>query len=110
MWSGWRQLINGFKIKWIKRHPKRGSYDLHKVARVVTSVFLAIVAATGVGWNFYEVTQPVIYALTATPTRPEPKSKPISGQSPLTLTEILAKAEGAFPNGKVTTVPDLYFS
>lgn len=103
LWSGWRKLISGFKIKW-NAHPKRVSYDLHKVAGVVTAVFLVIVVATGVGMNFYEVTQPAIYALTATPTRPEPKSKPISGQSPFTLTEILAKAEGVFPNSKITTV------
>jgi uncharacterized iron-regulated membrane protein len=108
LWSGWRKLISGFKIKW-NAHPKRLNYDLHKVAGAVTAVFLIIVAATGAGWNFYEVTQPAIYALTSTPTRPEPQSKPIAGQSSLRLTEILAKAENAFPNGTVTTIylPDI---
>jgi uncharacterized iron-regulated membrane protein len=70
LWPGWKKLISGFKIKW-KAHPKRLNYDLHKVAGIVTAVFLAIIALTGFCWNFYDQSYPVIYAATLTPKPPE---------------------------------------
>jgi uncharacterized iron-regulated membrane protein len=103
LWPGWRKLITGFKIKW-NAHPKRLNFDLHKVVGVITVVFLVLTAFTGVCWNFYDFAQPAIYALTATPTLPEAVSKPIAGKTPLSLTELLAKAEIAFPEGKVTSI------
>jgi uncharacterized iron-regulated membrane protein len=103
LWPGWRKLITGFKIKW-NAHPKRLNFDLHKVIGVTTVTFLVLTAFTGFCWNFYDFTQPAIYTLTATPTLPEPESKPIAGKTPLKLTELLAKVEAAFPEGKLTTV------
>ncbi|MEX0269200.1 PepSY-associated TM helix domain-containing protein [Leptolyngbyaceae cyanobacterium UHCC 1019] len=103
LWTGWRKLINGFKIKW-KAHPKRVSFDIHKVAGIVAVIFLTLTAITGVGWNFYEFTQPAIYALTATPTLPNPESKPIAGKSPVGLTEVLVKADTALPDSKTTII------
>ncbi|MGV0026866.1 PepSY-associated TM helix domain-containing protein [Phormidesmis priestleyi] len=103
LWPGWRKLIAGFKINW-NAHPKRLNFDLHKVVGVIAVVFLVLTAFTGFCWNFYEFTQPVIYTLTATPTLPDPQSKPIVGKLPLSLTELLAKAEAAFPEGRLTSV------
>jgi uncharacterized iron-regulated membrane protein len=103
LWPGWRKLITGFKIKW-NAHPKRLNFDLHKVIGVTTVTFLVLTAFTGFCWNFYDFTQPVIYTMTATPTLPDPVSKPIAGKVPLKLTELLAKVEAAFPEGKLTTV------
>lgn len=103
LWPGWRKLITGFKIKW-NANPKRLNFDLHKVIGVTTVVFLLLTAFTGFCWNFYDFSQPVIYALTATPNLPDPESKPIAGNAPLNSNELLAKAEAAFPAGKVTTV------
>ena len=96
LWPGWRKLINGFKIKW-DAHPKRVNFDIHKVVGIVSAIFLTITAFTGFCWNFYDVTQPAIYTLTATPTRPDPVSKPLSNQAPLGLTDVLAIADTALP-------------
>lgn len=57
LWSGWRKLITGFKIKW-DAHPKRVNYDVHKVAGIVTAVFLSLTAITGFCWNFWDYTIP----------------------------------------------------
>jgi uncharacterized iron-regulated membrane protein len=103
LWPGWRKLITGFKIKW-NASPKRLNFDLHKVIGVTMVVFLVLTAFTGFCWNFYEFTQPAIYAMTATPTLPDPVSKPIVNKLPLNLTALVAKAEAAFPEGKLTTV------
>jgi uncharacterized iron-regulated membrane protein len=101
LWPGWRRLISGFKIKW-NAHPKRVNYDLHKVAGIVTAVFLAMVSFTGFCWNFYEYAEPAIYAATLTPQPPMVTSTPISGQATLPLAQAFQQAEAALP-GAVTT-------
>lgn len=101
LWSGWRKPIAGFKIKW-KAHIKRTNFDLHKVAGIITSVFLALTAFTGFCWNFYTYAEPVIYAVTFSPTPVEPQSKLISGRAPIALAGILQRADAALP-GAVTT-------
>jgi uncharacterized iron-regulated membrane protein len=102
-WSGWRKLIAGFKIKW-SAHPKRTNYDIHKVAGIVTAVFLAMIAFTGFCWNFSDQANPVIYAATLTSLPPTPVSRPISGKSPLSLTTILQKADAALPGAATTFI------
>ncbi|OKH28770.1 PepSY-associated TM helix domain-containing protein [Chroogloeocystis siderophila] len=102
LWSGWKKLINGFKIKW-KAHPQRVSFDVHKVIGIVTALFLAMIAFTGFCWNFAVFTQPIIYALTQTPQLAEPTSTPpTTPKSPVTLNEVLIKADAVLP-GAVTT-------
>ncbi len=58
LWSGWRKLLSGFKIKW-NAHPKRLNFDIHKVAGIISAVFLSAIAFTGFCWNFYEEAEPV---------------------------------------------------
>ncbi|NMG20559.1 PepSY-associated TM helix domain-containing protein [Brasilonema bromeliae] len=101
LWPGWRKLILGFKIKW-NAHPKRTNFDIHKVAGIIAAVFLGMISFTGVCWNFWDFSQPVIHAATFTPIPPTPVSQPIHGKSPLGLGEILKKADAALP-GAVTT-------
>ena len=96
LWSGWRKLISGFKIKW-KAHRWRVSFDLHKVVGITVAVFLSMIAFTGFCWNFYEFAEPAIYAATLTPKPAKPVSQLIAGQSPLKPTEILQKANIALP-------------
>ncbi len=113
LWPGWRKLISGFRIKW-KAHPKRLNYDLHKVAGIVTAVFLAIIALTGFCWNFYDQSYPVIYAATLTPKPPEVKSTVGKGKLPLSLGEALRQSELALPGAITTfinlpTTPDAVF-
>jgi uncharacterized iron-regulated membrane protein len=103
LWPGWRNLINGFKIKW-NAHAKRLNFDIHKVAGIITATFLAFTAFTGFCWNFYDVAEPIIYAATFTPKQPEPESQPIPGTPAMNLGTILQIAETALPGGKVTWI------
>jgi len=103
LWPGWRKLISGFKIKW-QAHPKRVNYDIHKVAGIITAVFLALIAFTGFCWNFYDYAVPTIYALTFTPYSPDPVSQIVAGKPPLGLTEILKTADVALPNAETTFI------
>lgn len=103
LWSGWRKLISGFKIKW-DAHPKRTHYDIHKVAGIITAVFLSMIAFTGFCWNFYEQAEPAIHAVTFTPNPAEPVSKPIPGKQPLSASELLAKADAAMPGATTTYI------
>lgn len=103
LWPGWRRLISGFKIKWLA-HPKRVNFDLHKVAGIVTAVFLALTAFTGFCWNFSDFTYPAIYAATFTPQPPETTSTPVTGKSPLLLSDVLQKADAALPGAATTYI------
>ncbi|MEH2153526.1 PepSY-associated TM helix domain-containing protein [Nostoc sp.] len=66
VWPGWRKLITGFKIKF-NAHPKRVNFDIHKVVGIVSVVFLFFTGFTGFCWNFYDLTEPIIYAVTIHP-------------------------------------------
>jgi uncharacterized iron-regulated membrane protein len=101
LWPGWRRLSAGFKIKW-HSHPKRRNFDLHKVAGIVTVVFLFMTAISGFCWNFYDQAEPAIYALTFTPKPPEVKATAIAGKPPLAIDEIVQRADAALP-GAITT-------
>ncbi|MEH1943698.1 MAG: PepSY-associated TM helix domain-containing protein [Nostoc sp.] len=100
LWPGWRKLITGFKIKF-DAHPKRVNFDIHKVAGIVSVVFLFFTGFTGFCWNFYDLTEPIIYAVTFTPKPSELVSRPIPGKSAFGLTEQLKIADAALP-GAVT--------
>lgn len=103
LWSGWRKLIAGFKIK-TNAHIKRLNFDIHKVVGIITAIFLAINGFTGFCWNFYSYAQPLIYAATFTPTPVEPKSKPIKGKSTIAIAEMLQRADAALPGAKTTYI------
>lgn len=105
LWPGWRKLIAGFKIK-LDAHPQRANFDIHKVAGIITVVFIFLTGFTGFCWNFYDLTEPIIYAVTFTPKPSEPVSKLIPGKSTLGLTEQLKIADAALP-GAVTK--SIYF-
>ncbi|MEH2381417.1 MAG: PepSY-associated TM helix domain-containing protein [Nostoc sp.] len=105
LWPGWRKLIAGFKIKF-DAHPKRVNFDIHKVAGIITVVFLFFTGFTGFCWNFYDLTEPIIYAITFTQKPSEPVSKPIPSKSTLGLTEQLKIADATLP-GAVTK--SIYF-
>ncbi|MEH2290808.1 PepSY-associated TM helix domain-containing protein [Nostoc sp.] len=104
LWPGWRKLLNGFKIK-LNAHPKRINFDIHKVAGIVTAIFLALTGFTGFCWNFSDFTKPIIYAVTFTH---KPASEPVSigvpGKTPLKLTDQLKTARATFPNAMLGTI------
>lgn len=103
LWSGWQKLISGFKVKW-NAHIKRVNYDIHKVAGIITAVFLAAIAFTGFCWNFYEYAEPAIYAATFTPKPPEVKSILVNGKPTLKLDEILRRADAALLGATTTFI------
>jgi uncharacterized iron-regulated membrane protein len=102
LWPGWRKLVAGFKIKW-DGHIKRVNFDLHKVAGIVTAVFLALIGLTGFAWNVPQakVTE-AIYAATLTGKPADPVSKPISGQQPLAIEDLIQRGNAVIPNTKTT--------
>jgi uncharacterized iron-regulated membrane protein len=100
LWSGWRKLSNGFKIKW-NAHQKRLNFDLHKVAGILASVFLLMTLFTGFIFNFGDWTVPVIYSITSSKPPVYPSSKPIVGQTQSAIALLLEKAEAAMPGGKI---------
>jgi uncharacterized iron-regulated membrane protein len=103
LWSGWRKLPTGFKIKW-NAHQKRLNFDLHKVAGILASVFLIMTLFTGFIWNFGNWTVPAIYSITSSKQPVYPVSKPIPGQTPLAIDLLLEKAEEAMPGGKIEDI------
>ncbi len=103
LWPGWRKLITGFKIKW-NAHIKRTNFDFHKVAGIITAIFLALTAFTGLCWNFYTYAEPVIYAVTFSPIPVEPQSQPIPRKSPIALADILQRADAAIPGAATTYI------
>ncbi|MEH2117502.1 PepSY-associated TM helix domain-containing protein [Nostoc sp.] len=105
LWPGWRKLISGFKIKW-NAHIKRVNFDVHKVAGVITAVFLIFTFFTGFCWSFSEVVNPMIYALTFSKQQADPVSVVVAGKSPLGLKEQLKTAQATLPDG---TLRRIYF-
>ncbi|WP_298917436.1 PepSY domain-containing protein [uncultured Nostoc sp.] len=103
LWPGWRKLFTGFKIKW-NGHIKRTNFDIHKVAGIITAVFLTITAFTGFCWNFYSYLEPVIYGVTFSPKPIDPQSTPIPSKSSLGLVEILERADAALPEAVITYI------
>ncbi|MEH1769030.1 MAG: PepSY-associated TM helix domain-containing protein [Nostoc sp.] len=103
LWPGWRRLIAGFKIK-LDAHSKRVNFDIHKVAGIITVVFLFFTGFTGFCWNFYDLTEPIIYAVTFTSKPSEPVSKPIPSKSTLGLTEQLKIANAALPDAVTKSI------
>lgn len=113
LWPGWRNLLAGFKIKWNAR-TKRLNFDIHKVVGIIALIFLAFTGFTGFIWNFYEQTEPAIYALTFTPKPPEVKST-ATGKESVAIAEIVKQANATIPEAtptfiSVPTQPDEVFT
>ncbi|MEG3851358.1 PepSY-associated TM helix domain-containing protein, partial [Microcoleus sp. herbarium19] len=104
LWPGWRKLIAGFKIKW-DGHIKRLNFDLHKVAGIVTAIFLALIGFTGFAWNIPQAkVTDIVYAVTLTAKPVEPVSKPISGKQPLAIADLMQRGDAVIPNAKTTYI------
>lgn len=94
LWTGWRKLINGFKIRWHSPVPLL-SYDLHKVGGVLSSLFLTMLAFTGVVIVMFQLL-PVFAAKPATQAAPT--------SPPVALSELMQTANAAMPEGKTTFI------
>lgn len=102
LWPGWRKLMAGFKIKW-DAHPKRLNFDLHKVSGITTAIFLLFTSFSGFAWNLGYV-DPLIRAITFSPSLPELLSVPLAGQSPLPLSQQIKTAQLALPEGALRSI------
>jgi uncharacterized iron-regulated membrane protein len=93
LWTGWRRLANGFKIRW---HAPAAlvNFDIHNVGGIVSTLFLLTLAATGV----FIVILHVLPALTPPTVTSAPQASPIA------LGELLRKADTAMPDGKTTMI------
>ncbi len=104
LWSGWRKLATGFKVKW-KGHLKRRNFGIHQVAGIFSGVFLSMALFTGFIYNFPDFTYPLIYQLTFSPVPPEEfVSTPIPGKSTITLTAALDAIKREIPEGIFTQI------
>lgn len=103
LWTGWKKLVNGFKIKW-NGHYKRLNFDLHKVSGITAAMFLIVTAFTGFCWNFYDFTEPLIYAATSTPNHTEAVSTIIPNRPPLRPNAIWQKASLTLPEAMSTRI------
>ncbi|MDZ7963253.1 MAG: PepSY-associated TM helix domain-containing protein [Aulosira sp. DedQUE10] len=102
LWPGWRKLMAGFKIKW-SAHPKRLNFDLHKVSGITAAIFLLFTFFTGFAWNLGYV-DPLIRAITFSPSLPELVSQAIANQSPRPLSQQIKTAQLALPNGALRSI------
>ncbi|MBW4693420.1 MAG: PepSY domain-containing protein [Lyngbya sp. HA4199-MV5] len=94
LWTGWRRLATGFKIRW-NAPAALVNFDIHNVGGIVSSVFLLILAATG-------IVIVVLHVLPALSLPPTVKSAPQA--SSITLNELLRNADAAMPEGKTTVM------
>ena len=102
LWPGWRKLTAGFKIKW-NAHPKRLNFDLHKVFGITTAIFLLFTFFTGFAWNLGYV-DPLIRAITFSPSLPELVSVPLANQSSRPLSQQIKTAQLALPEGALRSI------
>lgn len=104
LWSGWKRLTLGFKIRW--RSPSRlVNYDIHKVVGISSLIFLTTIAFTGAAMTFYETADPVINWIARTPLPPNPPtSQLVADATPITIDEVLRNADAALPGAETTKI------
>jgi uncharacterized iron-regulated membrane protein len=90
LWTGWRKLGNGFKIRW-KSPFALVSYDLHNVSGIISSVFLIVTAFTG-------AIIVILHFLPMFNQVPETQSAPPT--QPVAMTALVQKANAVMPEGK----------
>lgn len=104
LWPGWKRLVPGVKIRW-KAPNRLVNYDIHKVVGILSLLFLALLALTGVAMTFYEMADPAVNWLTRTPPTPDPPtSQLIAGATPMALDEVLHNADAALAGAETTKI------
>jgi uncharacterized iron-regulated membrane protein len=94
LWTGWRKLATGFKIRW---HSPSAllNYDLHNVGGIFSSALLLTIAATGVA----------IVGLHLLPLlAPMAETKVPPNQPIVALSQLINTADKAMPEGKITLI------
>ncbi len=84
---------------------RRVNFDMHHAVGFYSSVFLLILAFTGVMIGFEETTVPAMYKLTnSKPTPPTVPSTPVKGGTPIAPDQAIAIAEAALPGARTVNV------
>jgi len=89
----------GLKIKW-GASPERIVYDVHRSVGAYCAAILLVMLFTGVSMIFKPATRSVTSLFS--PVRADPdygRSKPIPGQSPMSVGDAVAIADKVFPDG-----------
>lgn len=97
LWSGWRNLKIGFKIRWRAPAPLL-NYDLHNVGGILTTILLSILAFTG---SLIIAAQ---FLLGGGGGEVQAKPVPNKTQTPIALSQLIQKADAALPGGKISYV------
>lgn len=104
LWPGWKRLTPGFKVRW-KSPSRLVNYDIHKVVGISSLIFLTTLGFTGAAMTFYETAAPVINWIARTPPLPDPPtSQPVADTTPITIDEVLRKADAALPGAETTKI------
>ncbi|HEY9812152.1 MAG TPA: PepSY-associated TM helix domain-containing protein, partial [Candidatus Sericytochromatia bacterium] len=83
---------------------RRINFDIHKVAGILSVAFLFLIASTGSAIAFYSFVEPTVYSLTRTSVPSPPTSQPSAGLKPLSVDQILQKANLVLPNATTTFI------
>ncbi|MFB2833766.1 PepSY-associated TM helix domain-containing protein [Floridanema evergladense] len=94
LWTGWRQLKSGFKIRFSSPLPLL-SYDIHKVSGILSSLFLLISGFTGVA---------IVIVHFLPMFNQSPEIKPIPEKPAVAINKLIQKANAAIPEGKITFI------
>jgi uncharacterized iron-regulated membrane protein len=93
-----------FAVQW-KASWKRVTWDLHRVIGAVVLLFLIAVAATGAYYPFRETVMKALAGMSLPlPPRGAPAIQPTEGATPLTIDDIIAKANAALPDAKLVVL------
>lgn len=103
LWTGWKRLIAGFKIRTHAPRPLI-NYDLHKVAGIVSVLFLLVLGFTGSFIIVLQQSPSLFMMLLGTPPKTEQLSALKPNQPPIPLSQLLQTADAALPEGKTTFI------
>ena len=100
LWTGWRKLKLGFKIRWQARWQIL-NYDLHNVGGIISVLLLSIVAFTGAAMVYHTSVEAGLRWLLPSVPAPEVASQVVAGKISLTADEIVQIAQTQFPTGQL---------
>jgi uncharacterized iron-regulated membrane protein len=101
VWNGWKKFSLGFKIRWQAKW-RILQYDIHKVAGVLSAVFLVLIAVSGSVMVFDQPIKSLAYWMTGQTKFTPPVSIISNNYSKLTLDQFLQTAKNALPEGQPT--------
>jgi uncharacterized iron-regulated membrane protein len=94
LWPSWRSLQKGFNIRWRSPLPLL-SYDLHRIGGILSGIFFAITAITG-------VIIVIIHFLPMFNETPDTRTVPQQGAIP--FSQLVQTANQALPEGNISMI------